>query len=167
MSQSSGFRRVVRDIADLCELQFELLAVDGKLAKRHSGIAAAILTFASILGLSAALTTVLALAAILHEHAEWTIGASLLASAGIAAFIGAIFAVVGSLFLKKAMAALDESRSEFAENLRWIRAAIVAPEDSPRAQVNERSFRTKTSAGFRGASGMNGNLDESHCGSSN
>ena len=101
MNQSSGFRRVVRDIADLCELQVELLAVDGKVATRRGGIAAAILTVATIFGLSAAVATVLAWAAVLHEQAEWTIGVSLLASAGIAAIIGGILAGFGFLFLKK------------------------------------------------------------------
>jgi len=164
MNQSSGFRRVVRDIADLCELQVELLAADGKVATRRSGIAAALLMIAAIFGLSAVVAIVLALASLLHEQAEWTVSSSLLASAGIAAVVGGLFALLGSVILKKAIAALDETRSEFAENLRWIKAAVVAPETSPRAQVDETSFRTRTSVGFSRSPVMNGNSGESKYG---
>ncbi len=161
MSQSTGFRRVVRDIADLCELQVELLTADGKVATRRSGTAVAILIVAAIFGLSACLATVFALASLLHEEAEWTVSSSLLASAGIAAIAGGCFAIVGFTILRKAISALDETRSEFAENLRWIKAAIVAPETSPRAQVDENSFRTRTSAGFSGTPVMGGSSKRS------
>ena len=83
MDQPSGFRRVVRDVADLCELQFELLAVDGKIAVHRSAIAAVTLLIGAIFGLSAVVAIVLALASLLHEQAGWTISSSLLAAAGL------------------------------------------------------------------------------------
>lgn len=135
MTQPSGFRRVARDIADLCELQAELIAVDSKAAVRHSGIAAALLMTAAILGLSATTATVFAIASLLHEQALWTVSNSLLAAALGAAVISGLLIVIGSLVLKKAMATLDETRSELAENLRWIKEAIIAPESSQRAEV--------------------------------
>ena len=161
MNQSFGFRRVVRDIADLCELQVELLAADGKVATCRSGTAAALLVIAAIFGLSAAVTVVLALASLLHEQADWTVSSSLLASASVAVGFAACFAIVGFVVLKKAIAALDETRSELAENLRWIKAAVVAPETSPRSQVDESSFRTRTSAGQSRSPVTNGNSVES------
>jgi Putative Actinobacterial Holin-X, holin superfamily III len=162
MNQPSGFRRVVRDIADLCELQLELLAVDGKVAARRSGAALALLVIAAIFGLSASVATVLALASLLYEQAEWTMSSSLLAAAGVAAVIGGLFTVLGTVILKKAKSALEETRGEFAENLRWIKAAVIAPESSPRAQVNESSFTTRNSVGFNRGPAMNGNRGESH-----
>ncbi len=156
MHQPSGFRRVVRDVADLCELQFELLAVDGKIAVQRSATAAVTLLIGAIFGLSAVVAIVLALASFLHEQAEWTISSSLLAAAAIAAVLGGMLAIIGSVILKKAMSALDETRSEFAENLRWIKAAVVAPDASPQSKVSETSFRTRSVAG----SAMNGNSSE-------
>lgn len=148
MNQPSGFRRVVRDVADLCELQIELLAVDGKVATRRSGIAIALLLISAIFALAAITAAVIALAALLHENAHWTISSSLLAAAGIAAAAGILFTIIGLIVLRKALSALDETRSEFAENLRWIKAVVVAPETSPRAQVREDSFNGRyTSAG--------------------
>jgi Putative Actinobacterial Holin-X, holin superfamily III len=154
MNQPSGFRRVVRDIADLCELQVQLLAIDGKVAAGRGGAAAVVLTIAAIFGLSAVLTCLLALASLLHEQAAWTVSSSLLAAAGVAALIGGLFALIGMSFYKKAMSAFDETRSEFAENLRWLKAA-VAPETSPRAQVSENSFRSYSSSSFERGPGMN------------
>lgn len=157
MNQTTGFRRVVRDIADLCELQAELLAVDGRVAADRSGKAAAMLMVAAIFGVCAVAASVFALASFLHEQASWTISSSLLASAGIAAVIGVLFALVGWTIWKQALSALDETRSEFAENLRWIKAAVIAPESSPRAQVNENSFRTMNSARASQMPAMSGN----------
>ncbi len=161
MNQPSGFRRVVRDIADLCELQVELLSVDGKVAAGRSAAAAAMAMIAAIFGLTAVAAAVFALASLLHEQAHWTVSSSLLAAAGIAAAIGVLFTLIGLAIWKKAISALDETRSEFAENLRWIKAAIVAPETSPRAQVNENSFRTMTSAGVNRTPAMSGNSHQS------
>jgi presenilin-like A22 family membrane protease len=148
MNQPSGFRRVVRDVADLCELQVQLLAADGKVAAGHSGAAAVALTIAAILGTSAVVISLFALASLLHEQTEWTVSSSLLAAAGVAMVIGGMFTLLGTIFFKKAMSAFDETRSEFAENLRWLKAA-VSPETLPVAQVNEKSGRSSySSAGF-------------------
>jgi hypothetical protein len=161
MNQPSGFRRVVRNIADLCELQVQLLAVDGKVAAGRGGTAAVVLTIAAIFGFSAVVTSLLALASLLHEQAAWTVSSSLLAAAGVAAVIGGLFTLFGTIFYKKAMSAFDETRSEFAENLRWLKAA-VAPETSPRAQANENSFRSYSSSGFERASVVNSHAGEFH-----
>jgi Putative Actinobacterial Holin-X, holin superfamily III len=149
MSQPSGIRRVIRDIADLCELQFELLAVDGKEAVRLSFAAIAAIIFAAIFGLAAVSGSVLALAAAFHENFDWTISSSLLAATGIAAAIAAVSGILGWSLVKKATSSLDETRSEFAENLRWIKAAIVSPEDASHLQVHEEHFNGRYSSAGR------------------
>lgn len=149
MSQPTGIRRVVRDIADLCELQLELLAVDGKEATRKSTKALAILMIATVFGLAAVTAATFALASSFHEIAKWPMSGSLLAAGGIAALLAGIFAALSLVQLKKAMSALDETRSEFAENLRWIKAAIITPETSPRAQVQQDSFAGRYTSASR------------------
>jgi Ca2+/H+ antiporter len=137
MSQPAGIRRVFRDIADLCELQFELLAVDGKEALRYSITAIVMAVVAVVFGLSAVIGTVFAIATAFHENLGWTMSSSLFAAVGIAAIIAAVCAAIGVSFLKKATSALDETRAEFAENLRWIKASIVVPESVSKSLHNE------------------------------
>ncbi len=149
MDQPTGIRRVVRDVADLCELQLELFAVDGKQATRRSVAALALLLIALVFGFAAITAAVFASAHWLHESAEWAMSTSLLAAGGIAASIGVLLAIVSWVFISKAMSALDETRSEFAENLRWIKAAVVAPETSPRAQVRKDSFSDRYASAGR------------------
>lgn len=143
MHQPSGFRRVIRDIADLCELQIELLAADGKEATRRSGSAAVCVLIAAILGLATVALFLLGFAFLLHEQAGLAMSVSLFIVGGVAALCGVIGAAIGWTLVKQAIAALDETRSEFAENLRWIKAAVISPETSPRAQVNENSFNDR------------------------
>ncbi len=140
MNQSSGFRRVVRDIADLCELQLELLAVDGRVATRQGFKAGLLLVVAAVFALSAVTVCLLAMASALHEQLGWTLSGSLLVASISAACVGAFLALIGLVVVRKAFNAMEETRSEFAENLRWIKAAVISPETSPRAQVNENSF---------------------------
>lgn len=137
MSQLAGIRRVFRDIADLCELQLELLAVDGKEAVRHSLTAVVMAVVAVVFGLAAAIGAVFAIAHAFHENLGWTMSGSLSAAVGIAAIIAAVCAAIGVSFLKKATSALDETRAEFTENLRWIKASIVAPDSVSGSHHNE------------------------------
>lgn len=148
MNEPTGIRRVVRDVADLFELQLELLAVDSKALARSGSAAIAMVLIALVFGLAAATSATFAVASALHSSAEWTISSSLAAAAGTAALIAGLFVIIAWQLLRKAMSALNESRSEFAENLRWIKSAIVSPEALPTAKRQEEVFNgRRTSAG--------------------
>ncbi len=160
MTQPSGFRRVARDIADLCELQAELIAVDGKAAARRSGMAAALLMIATVFGLSATTATVFALASLLHEQAQWTVSNSLLVAAAGAAVIGGLLVYAGSRVMKSAMTALDETRSELAENLRWIKEVVTTPEPSQGSSGNEYNSPPNRATAFARNAGPRGKFDD-------
>jgi glucan phosphoethanolaminetransferase (alkaline phosphatase superfamily) len=140
---ATGIRRVVRDVADLCELQLELLAVDGKEATQRSAAAFGMVLVASVFGLSAVTVAVLALASALHENWEWTLSSSLLAAAGIAALGAIMFAILSFIFVKRAVSAFNETRSELAENMRWIKFAIVSSEYSGYENGKQKNFNSR------------------------
>jgi uncharacterized membrane protein YqjE len=149
MSQLTGIRRVIRDITDLGELQLELLAVDGKEAVRLGFSALVTALLAAVFGLAAVTGSVFAMAWLLHEKMEWSMSVSLLAASAIAAAIAAICGILGWTLLKKATSSLDETRSEFAENLRWIKAAIVSPETAPGYQRQAENFNGRYASAGR------------------
>lgn len=149
MNQLTGIRRVVRDVADLFELQLELLAADSKELTRRSSAAIAMVLIALVFGLAGVTAATFALAWSLHESAAWTISSSLIAAAGIAALIAGILVILAWHLFKKAASALNESRGEFTENLRWIKAAIVSPEILPTAQRQEASFNGRRESAGR------------------
>ena len=149
MNQPTGIRRVVRDVADIFDLQLELLAVDSKALARCGSAAIAMVLTALVFGLAGATAATFAVASSLHESAEWTISSSLAAAAGIAALIAGIFVILARHLFRKATFALNESRVEFAENLRWIKAAIISPEVLPTAKRQEESLNGRRSSAVR------------------
>lgn len=133
-NQPAGVRHVLSDIADLADLQLQLLAVDGQEAARR-GVAAVIwLSLAAVLVIATTTVLLISLGWILHEVAEWPIGLSLLAVAGLA-LVGTGFVLgLAYLSLKRAVGAMGETGAEFAENLRWLKAVLTSPA-SPRNTI--------------------------------
>ncbi len=137
---ASGFRQVLRDIFDLAELQIQLLSVDSQEARRKATKA---LVFASLaISLSSAMSTValFGVGYVLHEQLEWSVGTSMLAASGATVPVILIFAAVALRLIKAAAGAMQEVKSEFAENLRWIKATIISPGTSARNQLRRESF---------------------------
>lgn len=124
----SGFRRVASDIVNLIELQGELLALDGKVASKRFGTAGALLVVAGVVVVGVLTVLMFACAQLLHEYAEWSLGWSLLLAAGIGAVIAGILAIVALSLMKSAAAALEESSSEFKENVKWVKSILLDPE---------------------------------------
>lgn len=132
--QPAGVRRVISDVADLAELQLQLLAIDGQEAARRSVAAVVWLAIAVVLLISTTTALLVALGWILHETVEWSMGLSLLTVAGIALLGTCLVLGLAYLSLKRAVGAMSETGAEFAENLRWLKAVIVSP-DSPRNTI--------------------------------
>ncbi|MGV3485708.1 MAG: phage holin family protein [Planctomycetaceae bacterium] len=124
MSTVSGFKQLARDVTDLCELQLQLLAVDGKVASRRAGIAGVAVGLSLAIAVSAITTLLIGCGWALHESFNWTVGSSLAATAAIAVAVSAVLLWIAYRQLKKALAALDETRSEFAQNLRWLKSLL-------------------------------------------
>lgn len=141
MSTVAGFKRVARDISDLCELQLQLLAVDGKVAAGRSALAAVATGLALAIGVSSITTLLLAAGWALHELLEWRLSVSLLVAAGGALVAAALCVLIAYRAMKQALASLEQTRSEFSENLRWIRSMMSddAASASPLPTANGRS----------------------------
>lgn len=154
MASESGINRVVRDVADLFELQMQLLSLDGRIAGEKA-IRAAVMASVGLAILGSALTTLLiALGYLLHEGLEWSVGLSLLAVAIVATLVAGVFALVAYFAAKRAFAALGETTSEFSQNLKWIKGVIVKPESASRHPNRAESYpddsaRTYARAGQR------------------
>lgn len=143
MSNESGFKRVARDVTDLFELQMQLFAVDSQEAMRRVVKAVVLIAIAAVIALATMTTLVMAAGWALHEFAGWPLSLSLL-SAGIGGLvIGGALALMGLVALRRALALLDEPKRELTENLRWLKATILAPSTSARNQLRRESFRTR------------------------
>ncbi|WP_417736003.1 phage holin family protein [Rosistilla oblonga] len=140
MNSPSGFGRVARDVLDLCELQMQLLSVDSQEAKRKATRAMVTAAAGITLGGSALTTAMVGGSFLLHEYAQWSVGASLLCVAGITFGIVAALLFAATKAITSASAALQETKSEFAENLKWLKAVLINPETSARNQLRAESF---------------------------
>lgn len=144
MNTNTGFSQVARDIIDLAELQMQLLSVDSQEAKRKAVKAVAFTGIGATLAGSALTTAMVGGGFLLHELADWTVGSSLLTIAGATLALVAILLFAAVRAVNTAAAAMNETKSEFAENLKWIKAVIVAPETSPRNQIRAEHFPPST-----------------------
>lgn len=135
-----GFSRVISDIVDLCELQLQLLSVDSQEAKRRGVKAIICLAFAATIALTAAMTAMIGLGFILHEQYDFSVGQALLIVSGGAILVAAIAAFLGAKLIGKANDSLSEVKSEFAENMRWIKGVVLKPSQSPRNQLRRETF---------------------------
>jgi len=136
----SSIQKVVHDVIELFELQLELLSVDSQAAKRkltRAGICAGI---AAILGGSALTVVLVGGGLLLREVAGLPPGVGLLIVGLISFCIVGLLGAIGLIALKGAAAALDETKSELTENLRWLKATLIAPQSSARNLVRGESF---------------------------
>jgi uncharacterized membrane protein YqjE len=140
MSESTGFQRVTRDILDLCELQMQLISVDSQAAKRKL-VTALICGIAAVTIAGSALTAGLVAAGIfLAELTALSQGGAMVVVTGLAFAIVIALLTAALSATKAAVSAMAETRSEFAENLRWLKATLIKPETSPRNQIRRDTF---------------------------
>ncbi|KAA5542635.1 phage holin family protein [Roseiconus nitratireducens] len=140
MESPSSVRRVMGDVIDLCELQMQLLSVDAQSAQRKLTRAVACGATAAVLAGSALTAAVFGGGYLLHELTELTVGVSMLIVSGAVFVVVAIMLFVAISSLNAAAAAMSETKSEFAENLRWLKATLISPETSARNQLRDESF---------------------------
>ncbi|QDV69476.1 hypothetical protein Poly24_31920 [Rosistilla carotiformis] len=144
-NRPSGISRVARDVLDLCELQLQLLSVDSQEAKRKATRAMIFHAVALALGGSAVTTLMIGGGFLLHDWAGWTIGASLVTVSGVMLLIVAGLLMSAMRATSEASAAMHETKSEFVENLKWLKAVLINPETSARNQLRAESFASSSS----------------------
>ncbi len=140
MHRNSSFQKVIHDLIDLWELQWQLFSVDAQAAKRSLGRAIVCSLVALLLVGSGFTVFLFGLGFLLDEWTVLSTGTALLiVGAGTLVVVGVLLLIAMS-GAKSAAAAMDESKSEFSENLRWLKATLVAPDSSPRNQFRRESF---------------------------
>lgn len=156
-ANQSSFQRVTQDIVDLFELQMQLLSVDSFEAKRKLTKAIACAITAVTLAGSALTVVMIGAGVLLDELTELSTGASLLIVSGVVFAIVALLGWLAITAIKKAASAMSETKSEFSENLRWLKATILTPKTSARNQIRRDSFDDHDhEAASSRASGRNG-----------
>ncbi|QDS93856.1 hypothetical protein FF011L_26310 [Roseimaritima multifibrata] len=141
MQPDSGFKRVIRDVADLFDLQVQLFTLDSRDAMRQIGIALVVTLLATCIFMTTLTGSLFTGAWALHEYAGWTMaqGVGTMCLVGLALTLGA--AGYAYRLLVRALASLDEPKRELVENLRWLKAVIVEPNTSARNQLRRDSFQ--------------------------
>lgn len=135
MNKKSSLQQVARDVLDLCELQLQLLSVDSQAAKRKF-TRAIVCGVAAVTLAGSGLTVVIGGAGLLlGETTRLSPGVALLVVGVIAFVLVALLLATAIFAMKTAAAAMAETKSEFAENLRWLRATLVSPQSSARNQM--------------------------------
>lgn len=140
MNMQSSITKVIRDIIDLIELQFQLFSIDAQKAKRASTRAAVFAVGAAALLTPAVTVLLLGLGVLIGELTQWTIGVSVLVVGAISCVIVGVMAMVALHTLGRVSGAMNESKSELVENLKWLKATLVTPSTSPRHQIRSESF---------------------------
>jgi hypothetical protein len=148
MSLASGFRPLVQDIIDLCELQWKLLSVDSQDALQKLRYALICGATAAILAGSALTVALLGTGLLLSESTALSAGGAFLTVGGVAFVIVLALLVVAFLAARAAVSAMDQSKSECADNLRWLKATLISPEISPRNRMRSETS-PQTSAEYK------------------
>ena len=137
---SFGFRQVLRDCLDLFELQAQLISVDAQAAKAKLGRAVVCGLIGLVLG-SSTLTVVMITAGLLvSELLEFSPGLAMLLVSVFGGGIVLASLAVAALSLRAAASAMQQTKSELTENMRWLKATLVSPSDSPRNQLRHESY---------------------------
>ncbi len=94
-SGTRGFQRVLTDIVDLCELQWQLLSVDGQEAKRRAVTGGVFVAAGGVVALASTTSAVLASGWLLHEQFALSVGVSFLITTAVALVVAMIGLLIG------------------------------------------------------------------------
>ncbi|MDM4014397.1 phage holin family protein [Roseiconus lacunae] len=163
----SPMRVVLRDIIDLMELQWQLLSVDSQEARRK-------LTKAMIAGVSAvtlagsALTVLLVgVGFLIRDLTPLGTGAAIIVTSVTAFVVVVVLLWLAAGAATKASQAMTESKSEFVESLKWLKATLVTPRSSARNQIRAESFGPYSSGHSPEMKEMNDHMYRSQVSQSN
>lgn len=151
-SSTSSFQRVARDVMDLFDLQMQLIAVDSQVARQKLVQAIACGVAAAGLGGSALTVLMLSCGFLLAESTDLSTGGGMLVASLVFFLLVAALAWIALTAVRSAAAAMSEAKSEFAENLRWLKATLISPDSSPRNQIRRETFPEREYPHHRDAS---------------
>lgn len=115
---------LTHDLITLAELQWELLQVDTSRSIRRLLILIVVGVVAAAMLVGCVPVALIALGYVLTEQFELSMSASMICSAGVGVVIGALLLLVAYLLSKQLTAGFDESKSEFAKNVQWLKSTL-------------------------------------------
>ena len=124
---------VLHDATELAELQMKLFASDAKATLRKSAVSLLVLVAASSLVLGAIPVGLLALAETFARGLHWSRPLALLASAACGLLLAVAIGTIGARGFKNSLTELNNSKSEFRRNLKWMKRTLKRGGSSGRA----------------------------------
>lgn len=121
---AKNFGSLAHDLITLAELQWELLQVDTARSFRRLLILLSIGFLAAAILLGCVPVALFALGYVLAEQLNLSMSAAMISSAGVGVVIGALFLLAAYLLSKQLTAGFDESKSEFAKNVQWLKSTL-------------------------------------------
>lgn len=137
---TSGFRQLLRDCLDLFELQTQLISVDAQAAKSKLTRAIACGLVGIAIGSSTITVVMITAGLLISELVAMSAGIAMLIVSVVGSVIVLASLAVAALSMKAAASAMQETKSELAENMRWLKATLISPGDSPRNQLRHESY---------------------------
>lgn len=127
-----GIGELLHDIVTLGELQAELLAADGRQSLQKAQAPIIMLVIGAVIGLGATPVLLMALAEGLHEGLEWSRWLSYLVSGVVGAALGGGLMYFAYSKSGEIIGVFMRSRTELAENIKWIKYALTRGRRPPR-----------------------------------
>jgi hypothetical protein len=119
-----NFSDCARDIVSLAELQSRLLSLDLKQVVRQAAVPAALAGTALAVLLGSVPIMLMTIAYALVDVAGWSRWAAFLLATVIGLILGSGLAAGAYAIFRNSFNALDRSRKELADNLRWLKEAL-------------------------------------------
>lgn len=121
---SAGWTPLLKDVVRMVDLQFQLLSVDVRQFAQESRAASIATVLGGVLAIASVPVLMLGISQFLVEQFDWNQATTYLV-VSIAALVVSATTVAWSVSrLLRAGEALDRSRQELSENLRWIRKTL-------------------------------------------
>jgi len=119
-----SFSDCAHDIVNLSELQARLLALDLKQTARRTAAPAALAAVGLAILLGVVPILLVTIAYVLVEVAGWPHWAGFLLASGVGLIVGGGLAGVAYALFRNSFSALQRSRKELSDNLRWLKDTL-------------------------------------------
>jgi hypothetical protein len=119
--------KLLHRLLDLMELQSELLKVDARDGFRSLAPPAIFIGVGVVAAFAGIFALLLAVAALLNQWAGWSVPLSLFTAGVLGMLLAAGSVLFGWQLTRKALSTFDRSRTEFRNNLAWLKTTLENP----------------------------------------
>jgi hypothetical protein len=123
----------LHDVVTLVELQGSLLKIDVKQTLTGMIVPGVIAIVGALLLLSCMPILLASIALLLVETLEWTYAQAFFCALGIGLVVGGIACLAGAWYVRQSFSQLQRSKTEFVQNVSWIKQVLKRLGTSPSA----------------------------------